>query len=109
MELLSCRIFVQIYYNVDLLFEKKDSEFFKVTNNNIIFNIRTYVKFMFSNKATKIDEIFTADLTLCSMLVVCTMYLSVKSKVKISSIFVAFLENMNFTIKNLEISSSPSS
>ena len=24
------------------------------------------VKFMFSKKATKIDEIFTADLTLCS-------------------------------------------
>ena len=42
---------------------------------------------MFSKKATKIDEIFTVDLTLCS----------VKSTVKISSIFVAFLENMNFT------------
>ena len=39
---------------------------------------------MFSKKATKTDEIFTADLTL------------VKSMVKISSIFVAFLENMNF-------------
>ena len=25
-----------------------------------------YVKFMFSNKATQIDEIFTIDLTLCS-------------------------------------------
>ena len=34
---------------------------------------------MFSKKATEIDEIFTVDLTL-----------------KISSIFVAFLENMNF-------------
>ena len=36
---------------------------------------------MFSKKATKIDEIFT----------------NVKSTVKILSIFVAFLENMNFT------------
>ena len=34
------------------------------------------------------DEIFTADLTLMH---------NVKSMVKISSIFVAFLENMNFT------------
>ena len=40
------------------------------------------LKFMFSKKATKIDEIFTVDLTLC-----------VKSTVKI---FVAFLENTNF-------------
>ena len=39
---------------------------------------------MFSKKATKTDEIFTPDLTL------------VKSMVKISSIFVAFFENMNF-------------
>ena len=45
---------------------------------------------MFSKKATKIDEIFTVDLTLHMYVV------SVKS-VKISSIFVAFLENTNFT------------
>ena len=38
---------------------------------------------MFSKKATKIDEIFTIDLT-----------------VKILSIFVAFFENMNFTFSN---------
>ena len=45
---------------------------------------------MFSKKATNIDEIFTVDLT----------YLhDVKLTVKISSIFVAFLENMNFTFK----------
>ena len=37
------------------------------------------VKFIFSKKATKIDQIFT-----------------VKSTVKTFSIFVAFLENMNF-------------
>ena len=40
---------------------------------------------MFSKKATKIDEI---DLTLCSKRQI---------EVKISSIFMAFLENMNFT------------
>ena len=45
------------------------------------------LKFMFSKKATKIDEIFTVDLTLLH---------NVKSMVKILSIFVAFLENMNF-------------
>ena len=44
---------------------------------------------MFFKKATKCDEIFTIDLTL--------LYISVKSKVKISSIFVAFLKNKNFT------------
>ena len=47
------------------------------------------LKFMFSKKATKIDEIFTVDFD--------TYYLhNVKSTVKSSSIFVAFLENMNF-------------
>jgi hypothetical protein len=39
------------------------------------------LKFTFSNKATKFDEIFTVNFTLT---------------VKILSIFVAFLENMNF-------------
>ena len=47
---------------------------------------------MFSKKATKIDEIFTVDLKLCTYLV------SAKSTVKISSIFVATLENTNFMI-----------
>ena len=41
------------------------------------------LKFMFSNKATKFDKIFTFDLTLT---------------VKILSIFVAFLEIMNFKL-----------
>ena len=43
---------------------------------------------MFSEKATKIDEIFTIDWH---------YVVSVKSTVKISSNFVVFLENMNFT------------
>ena len=48
------------------------------------------LKFSFSKKATKIDKIFTVDLTLT------TYY--VKSTVKISSMFVAYLENMNFNL-----------
>ena len=40
---------------------------------------------MFSKKAARIDKILTVDVV------------SVKSMVKISSIFVAFVENMNFT------------
>ena len=46
-----------------------------------------HLKFMFSKKVIKIDEIFIVDLMLCS-----------KSTVKILSIFVAFLENVNFTL-----------
>ena len=44
---------------------------------------------MFSKKATKFDKIFTVDVV------------SVKSTVKILSIFVEFLENMNFKDKIL--------
>ena len=48
---------------------------------------------MFFKKATKFDKIFTVDLTL-------TKYIhTVKSTVKISSIFVAFLEDTNFQVK----------
>ena len=56
----------------------------KVGSNRIMVN---QLKFMFS-KATKIDEIFTVNLTLCS-----------KCQIdgEILSIFVAFLENTNFT------------
>ena len=50
-------------------------------------------KFIFSKKDTKIEKIFTVDLTF-------TKYLTVKSTVKILSIFVAFLENVNFKTKN---------
>ena len=47
---------------------------------------------MLSKKATKIDKIFTVDLRLYTV--------SVKSMVKISSIFEAFLENLNLN-KNI--------
>ena len=53
------------------------------------------LKFMFSKKATKIDEIFIA---------IWPYVASVKSPVKISSIFVAFLENTNFTIEAKQVS-----
>ena len=46
---------------------------------------------MIFKKATKNDEIFTVGLTLCSK---CQI-----DGVKISSIFVAFLENKNFNRK----------
>ena len=49
-------------------------------------NVHVDVKFIFSKKAKNNDEIFTVDLT----------FTSVKSTVKIASIFVPFLENMNF-------------
>ena len=49
------------------------------------------LKFVFSKKATKIDEIFTINFVVF-----------VKSTVKISSIFVAFLENMNFLLSFLK-------
>ena len=45
------------------------------------------VKFKFSKKATEIDKIFPS---------IWRYVVSVKSTVKISSIFLAFLENMNF-------------
>ena len=44
--------------------------------------VNSFSKFTFSEKATKIDKIFTVNLTVCS---------------NRQSIFVAFLENMNFT------------
>ena len=47
------------------------------------------VKFTFSEKTTKIDKIFTINLTVCSNRQIDDEYLA---------IFVAFLENINFTI-----------
>ena len=47
------------------------------------------LKFVFSKKATKIDKIFTVHLTVIT-------YCQIG--VKILSIFVAFSENVNFTI-----------
>jgi hypothetical protein len=46
------------------------------------------VKFIYSEKATKLFEISTLDLTACN---------EVKFKVEISQNFVAFSEYMNFT------------
>ena len=35
-------------------------------SHGLFFNVLSFVKFMLSKKATKIDEIFTVDLTICS-------------------------------------------
>ena len=56
------------------------------TNNLLWSETKSLVKFMFSRKAAKNDDIFTIDLTL----------IKCQITVKILSIFVAFLENMNF-------------
>ena len=53
---------------------------------------------MFSKKATKIDEIFTP--------LIWHYVVSVKSAMKISSTFVAFLENTNFKNPTVPIFSS---
>ena len=60
---------------------------------HFVFNMvnDTMLKFVFSKAATKIDKIFIVDLTLPTY---------VKSTVKILSIFVTFLENMNFKVNN---------
>ena len=47
-----------------------------------------FLKFTFSEKATKVDKIFTVNLTVCSNTQI--------DRVKILWIFVAFLENINF-------------
>ena len=52
------------------------------------------LEFMFSKKATKIEKVFTVDLTLTLV--------NVKLTVKIWSIFVAYLENIKFTGSTFE-------
>ena len=57
----------------------------------LLCNKQLFLKFIYSEKATKFCEIFTLLLTVCTV---------VKSKVKISQNFVAFSEYMNFTYAN---------
>ena len=52
-----------------------------------IWQLKVFIKFIYSEKATKFCEIFILILTVCTV---------VKSKVKISQTFVAFLEYMIF-------------
>ena len=67
----------------DLAFSTNTLNIVNCKDDNIRkLNRDTILKFLFSKTATKIDEIFSVD---------------VKSTVKISSIFVAFLENINFS------------
>ena len=49
-----------------------------------------FIKFIYSEKATKVCKISTLDLTVCS---------TVKSKVEISQNFVAFSEYMHFNAR----------
>ena len=51
--------------------------------------LKTLLKFIYSEKATKICEISTLLLTVCTV---------VKSKVEISQNFVAFSEYLNFSL-----------
>ena len=55
---------------------------------NILCKLYDWLKFIYSEKATKCCETLTLLLTVCTV---------VKSKVKISQNFVAFSEYMNFT------------
>ena len=54
--------------------------------------MQSTLNFMFSNKATKIDEIFTVNLTLCSKR-------QIDSEDFVNFRGLSFLENMNFTEK----------
>ena len=86
-----------IYPTYITKFERKKGKLSSVHNtwkkhDKFLQFLQLLLKFIFSKKATKIDEIFSVDLMLPMSNVV-----NVKSMVKISSIFVAFLENMNFT------------
>ena len=50
-----------LYINKNTIFYGK-----KITKSDLHNDFSCYFKFMFSKKATKIDAIFTVDLTLCS-------------------------------------------
>ena len=58
----------------------------------MIYLMQSILNFMFSNKATKIDEIFTVNLTLCSKR-------QIDSEDFVNFRGLSFLENMNFTEK----------
>ena len=58
-----------------------------------ILGVIVFLKFMYSEKATNFCEISTVDLS---------YVVTVKSTVEILQNFVAFLENMNFIIQNLQ-------
>ena len=60
---------------------------FRVIKTLWVYISACFVKFIYSEEATKFCEIFTLLLTVCTV---------VKSKVKISQNFVAFSEYMNF-------------
>ena len=79
---------------IENLFRKSKSILYPIVSVDLeIMCMRnTFLKFIYSEKATKFCEIFTLILT--------TVH-TVKSKMKISQNFVAFSEYMNFTINKL--------
>ena len=66
----------------------------KYLKNTVGCSIYTYHKFIYSEKAPKLCEIFTLLLTVCTV---------VKSKVKISENSVDFSEYMNFINSKYEM------
>ena len=79
-----CKWISSFVISTFVIMEEKASGQSSSTSHNLIF---CFIKFVFSKKATKIDEILPS---------ICHLLHSVKSTMKISSIFLAFLENMNF-------------
>ena len=79
-----CKWISSFVISTFVIMEEKPSGQSSSTSHNLTF---CFIKFVFSKKATKIDEILPS---------ICHLLHSVKSTMKISSIFLAFLENMNF-------------
>ena len=82
---------VRTFYKMAKFFMKSNLNLYVCTSVLILLRFRDifcFLKFIYSEKATKFCEIFTLLLT--------TVH-TVKSKVKISQNFVAFSEYMNFT------------
>ena len=51
------------YSSFTFLHEKVKADLVKIVLDTLVISYCKYLKFMFSKKATKIDEIFTVDLT----------------------------------------------
>ena len=85
------KIIATDFFSMSPWSQKKLSEktFKKIIIEEGWYNTMMGLKFVFSKKVTKIDEIFT---------VIWHLLHNVKSTVKILSIFVAFLATMNFII-----------
>ena len=79
-----CKWISSFVISTFVIMEEKASGQSSSTSHNLTF---FFIKFVFSKKDTKIDKILPS---------ICHLLHNVKSTMKISSIFLAFLENMNF-------------